>query len=220
MTTAAEPNAGTEADDVPIDLDAPTEHQVAGGGRRAVSLALVFGGAIGLIASFALMLERIALLRDPEHVPSCDFGNPLISCASVMETPQAEAFGFPNPLLGIASFAAVVAIGAVLLAGARLPRWFWLGLQAGTLFGIGLVTWLQYQSVYGIGALCPYCMVVWAAMIPIFVYVTAHDVQAGHIPASPRVRTAVVRNRAIIVMVWYAAVVAFVLTRFWADFFG
>lgn len=181
---------------------------------------MLVGGVIGLFASFALALERIALLSDPDHVPSCDFGNPLISCASVMETPQAEAYGLPNPLLGIASFAALTAIGVVLLAGARLPRWFWLAVQAGTVAGIGFVTWLQYESVYRIGALCPYCMVVWAAMIPIFVYVTAHNIQAGHIPASRRVRTAVVRNRAVIVLVWYAAVVAFVLSEFWADFFG
>ncbi len=75
---------------------------------------------------------------------------------------------FPNPLLGIASFAVVTTLGVVLLTGAVLPRWVWLGLQAGVTFGVVFVHWLIYQSLYVIGALCPYCMVVWAVTIPLF----------------------------------------------------
>ena len=37
------------------------------------------------------------------------------------------------------------------------------------------VHWLIYQSVFVIGALCPYCMVVWAVTIPTFFYVTVHN---------------------------------------------
>jgi uncharacterized membrane protein len=202
-----------------IDLDAPSDHQRSGGASRGLSLMLVIGGLIGFLASFALMLERLELLKDPDNVPTCDFGHAVISCASVMETSQAQAFGFPNPLLGIATFAAVVAIGMAVLPGARVPRWFWLGLQAGAVFGIGFVTWLQYQSLYTIGSLCPYCMVVWVVMIPIFVYVTAHNVQAGHLPASTSVRNVLVRNKALIVLLWYVAISAAILIQFWEDFF-
>jgi uncharacterized membrane protein len=202
-------------DESAVDLDAPTDHQLAGGAGRGLALLLAIGGAVGFAAAFVLILERIQLFRDPDYVPTCSF-NPVLSCGSVMETWQAQAFGFSNPLIGVASFAAVTTIGVVLLTGAVVPRWFWLGLQAGALFGVGFVTWLAYQSIYSIEALCPYCMVVWAVMIPIFVYVTAHNVQAGHLPAPVRVRNALVRNKAIIVLVWFAVITAAILVEFWS----
>lgn len=197
-----------------IDLDAPTGHQLAGGAMRGLSLLLVIGGLIGFAASFVLMLERIELFKDPNYVPTCSF-NPVLSCGSVMETWQAQVFGFPNPLIGVAGFAALTAVGLALLTGAVVPRWFWLGTQAGALFGIGFVTWLTYQSLYSIEALCPYCMVVWAVTIPIFIWVTVHNVQAGHIPARTGVRNALVRNKALLLLVWYAAVVVLILVKFW-----
>ena len=198
----------------PIDLDAPTEHQLAGGASRGLSLLLAIGGAIGFIAALVLILERIQLFRDPNYVPSCSF-NPVLSCGSVMETWQAQAFGFSNPLIGVAAFPVVATVGIVLLTRATLPRWFWLGLQGGALFGVGFVTWLAYQSIYNIEALCPYCMVVWAVMIPIFVYLTTHNVQAGHLPAAVGVRNVLVRNKAIIVLVWFAIITAAILVQFW-----
>ncbi|HEX6336518.1 MAG TPA: vitamin K epoxide reductase family protein [Jiangellaceae bacterium] len=197
-----------------IDLDAPTEHQRAGGAHRGLSLLLTIGGVIGFAAALDLLIERIELLKDPSYVPSCSF-NPVLSCGSVMETWQAQAFGFPNPIIGVASFAAVTTIGVVLLTGGLLPRWFWLGLQAGTIFGAGFITWLAYQSLYNIEALCPYCMVVWTVMIPIFVYVTAHNVQAGHLPAPVGVRNLLVRNKALIVLAWYLVFATAILIQFW-----
>ena len=197
-----------------IDLDAPTEHQRSGGAHRGLSLLLAIGGVIGFAAALDLLIERIELLKDPSYVPSCSF-NPVLSCGSVMETWQAQAFGFPNPIIGVASFAAVTTIGVVLLTGGLLPRWFWLGLQAGTVFGAGFITWLAYQSLYNIEALCPYCMVVWTVMIPIFVYVTAHNVQAGHLPAPVGVRNFLVRNKALIVLAWYLVFATAILIQFW-----
>ena len=214
IVTAAEAEPEVLEDSEEIDLDAPTEHQRAGGATRGLSLLLTIGGAIGFVAAFTLLFERIQLFKDPSYVPSCSF-NPVLSCGSVMETPQASAFGFPNPIIGVASFAAVTTIGVALLGRAVLPRWFWLGLQAGTVFGAGFITWLAYQSLYSIEKLCPYCMVVWTVMIPIFVYVTAHNVQAGHIPAPVGVRNFLVRNRALIVLAWYLVIVTAILIKFW-----
>lgn len=53
---------------------------------------------------------------------------PILSCGSIMRTDQAEAFGFPNPILGVAGFAVIVTVGVVLVGGATLPHWFWIGL--------------------------------------------------------------------------------------------
>ena len=89
-----------------------------------------------------------------------------------MRTDQAEVFGFPNPLLGLAAFPVLAATGAGLLAGARYRPWYWLGLQAGVTLGAVFVVWLIFQSLYRINALCLYCMVVWAVVIPTFWTVT------------------------------------------------
>lgn len=184
---------------------------------EVIGMLLAVLGAIGFIASADLSIEKVQLLKDPTYEPSCNL-SPLLSCGSVMVTPQAEAFGFPNPFIGVAGFAIVMTAGMALLAGARFKRWFWLGLQAGTVFGVAFITWLQYQSIYRIGALCPWCMVVWTVMIPIFLYVLLYNLREGHLklPASLQsVNDFVQKNHANILMVWYGLVILAILTHFW-----
>ena len=65
-----------------------------------------------------------------------------------------------------------------------LPRWYWAGLAAGTLLGTVFVHWLIFQSLYRIGALCPYCMVVWAVTIPLLVVAASIALQ----PQTQRIR--------------------------------
>ncbi|GAB2710843.1 vitamin K epoxide reductase family protein [Kitasatospora kifunensis] len=184
---------------------------------RAFARLLLVTGGFGLAAATALTLEKIRLLENPAYVPTCNI-NPIVSCGSVMRTAQASVFGFPNSLIGIGAFAVVVTIGAVAATGAGLPRWFWSGLQSGTLFGIGFVVWLMNQSIYHIGALCPYCMVVWAAMIPLFWYITLHNVKHKVIPLPTRWRSAtelVLRHHWIAPAACYAAIMLLILSRFW-----
>ena len=181
------------------------------GPPRALSWLLLVGGLIGLAASFVLTVEKIALVEDPDYVPTCSL-NPVLSCGSVMKTAQAEIFGFPNSLLGIVGFAVVTATGAALLAGARLARWYWLGLQAGATLGAVLVHWLVFQSLYRIGALCPYCMVVWTVTIPIFWYVTLHTLAtAFRRPVAP----VLARYHTVVLTLWFAGVTALIANRFW-----
>jgi uncharacterized membrane protein len=189
-----------------------------GAGARYAWLLVVAGG-VGLAAAITLTLEKIRLLEDPSYVPSCNI-NPIISCGSVMRTAQASAFGFPNSLIGVAGFAVVVTVGVAALGGARLPRWFWLGLQAGVLFGIGFVHWLIFQTLYRIGAVCPYCIAVWTAMIPLFWYTTLHNLNParGVIPLPERWRpavAAVARYHWVVPACWYLAIALMILNRFW-----
>jgi uncharacterized membrane protein len=179
---------------------------------------LLIGGAIGLVAAVVLTVEKIAMLRDPAYVPSCSI-NPILSCGSVMTKPQAEAFGFPNPLLGIAGFAAVATIGAALLAGAVLRRWFWLGLQAGATFGVVFVHWLIFQSLYRIGALCPYCTAVWTVTIPVFWYVTLHNLNAAKLQAPPAVRRGIdvaTRCHGVVLTAWAVLLLTLIGEQFWS----
>ena len=84
----------------------------------------------------------------------------MLSCGSVMTSPQASVFGFPNPVIGVVGFTVVLTTGVAILAGARLARWYWAGLQVGATAASVFVHWLVFQSLYRIGALCPDCLVV------------------------------------------------------------
>ncbi|WP_017569203.1 vitamin K epoxide reductase family protein [Nocardiopsis halotolerans] len=184
---------------------------------RALPWLLALGGAVGLLASTALLVEKVRVLADPEHVPACSL-NPVLSCGTVMATPQAAVLGVPNPVIGVACFAVVTTVGMALLAGARFDRWFWLGLQAGVLFGALFVHWLIFQSLYRIGALCPYCVVVWAVTVPLFWYVTLHDVRSGHLPTPRWARTSIgllARNHTVVLTVWALVILGAVGQAFW-----
>jgi hypothetical protein len=109
--------------------------------------------------------------------------------------------------------------GVVGLAAARLPRWYHQGLQVGVLAAAVFITWLQTQSLYVIGALCLWCMLVWAVTIPVVVTVTLHNAAAGHLGrrlVSPgrRLRPYVVTVTAI----WYLVVVTAIGLRFYREF--
>ena len=178
---------------------------------------LIIGGIIGFAAAFILTTEKIELLKNTSYVPPCNI-NPIISCGSVMKTWQASVFGFPNSLLGIFGFAVVTTIGMALLAGATFKRWFWLGLEAGTLFGVLFIHWLFFQSVFVIGALCPFCMVVWSVTIPIFLYTTLYNLKAGNIK-TPKTLKGFVKilqkyNRSVLLL-WYLAIIVAIGFRFW-----
>ncbi|MDN4520618.1 vitamin K epoxide reductase family protein [Mycolicibacterium austroafricanum] len=179
---------------------------------RGSALWVLIGGVIGLTAALTLMIEKIELLINPDYIPTCSI-NPVLSCGSVMITPQASLFGFPNPLLGIVAFSVVVVTGVLAVAKVNLPRWYWAGLAAGTLLGAVFVHWLIFQSLYRIGALCPYCMVVWAMTIPLLVVTASIALQAR------RSGSAVVRVlyswRWSLVTLWFTGVALLILERFW-----
>ena len=63
---------------------------------------------------------------------------------------------------------APIFVGFALLAGAQFAKWFWTIYRIGLAFGIIFVGWLAYQSIFNLGTLCPWCMVVWTAMIPLW----------------------------------------------------
>lgn len=181
---------------------------------------LIVGGSIGLLASFVLTLEKIQLLIKPTYVASCNI-SPILSCTSIMKSTQAGLFGFPNPLIGIAGFAVVITIGVGMLAAARYKRWFMLGLQFGSLLGVVFVHWLFYESVFVIGALCAYCMVVWTVTIPIFLYTTLYNLRNDNIRYPKQCSKFVEflqRQHFNILFVWYGILFATIVAKFWSYF--
>ncbi|MCT2090254.1 vitamin K epoxide reductase family protein [Micrococcus terreus] len=187
--------------------------------HRPFGVVLLVTGAVGWIASAILVLERLALYEDPGHTTSCDI-NPWVSCGRVMGTWQSELFGFPNPLIGIVAFAVVLATAMVVLSGARPGRWYWLGLQAGVSLGMVFVAWLWFQALYEIYILCLYCMIVWAAMIPLFILLTARNLAHGVIPAPPGLVRFATDWAGTLIAVVYVAVAGSVFVQFLPAFTG
>lgn len=187
-------------------------------GQRYLSLLLVITGAIGLLAASILIVERIILLEDPNYVPMCSFGE-VLDCGSVMTTPQAKAFGFPNAIIGIIGFSVVLTIGMAGMAGAVFRQWFWSGLQFGVIFALVFIHWLMYETLFEIRALCLYCMVVWAVTFPLFWYVTLRNLGAFDDPEVEEpgllTDTAIARYHWVVPVVWYVVVSAIVINTFW-----
>lgn len=196
----------------PTEADGPVTPRPPGPTVGTLSaMWVLIAGVAGLVASFTLTYDKIELLLNPAYVPSCNF-NPVLSCGSVMSTPQASLFGFPNPLIGIAAFTVIVVTGVLAIAKVRLPRWYWAGLAVGVLLGAVFVHWLIFQSLYRIGALCPYCMVVWTVTIPLLVVVGS--VALRPLAANPVAR-ALYQWRWSLVTLWFTALVLLILVRFW-----
>lgn len=82
-----------------------------------------------------------------------------------MLSKQAEVFGFPNSLIGVATFAMMLVIAVALFFGVRFPKLFWQLVLTGTALAVIFCHWLAFQTTFIIGALCPNCMVAWFATL-------------------------------------------------------
>jgi uncharacterized membrane protein len=185
--------------------------------EKVVQYLLVFGGAAGLFASFMITLDKFKLLQNPHFVPNCDL-NPVLSCGTVMQTTQSNAFGFPNPWIGLAAFSVLITIGAAMLAGAKFKRWFWLGLEVGILLGLAFALWLLFESIYSINALCPYCLLVDIVVISSFWYTSLYLVETGHLKFKGKAITVAAfarKHHLDILALIFVAIIVLILNHFW-----
>jgi len=144
----------------------------------ALSVFLIVVGVLGWWAAFSLTLDKFALLADPEAALDCNF-SPLVQCGKNLDSWQGAVFGFPNPLVGLGGFVAPIAVGVGLLAGARFARWFWIAFNVGVAGAFSFCIWLMSQSIFSLGTLCPWCMVVWSVTILMFWTLTLDNARNG-----------------------------------------
>ncbi|MNI80111.1 Vitamin K epoxide reductase family protein [compost metagenome] len=116
--------------------------------------------------------------------------------------------------IGIVAFAVIITTAMGILAGAKYSRGYWLGLQTGVTLGFAFVVWLWSQALYVIHVLCPFCMVVWAAMIPLFVWVTIRNITSGVIKSPPALVKLLSGSGWIIVALLYVAVITTIFFSF------
>lgn len=150
-------------------------------------LFLILAGFIGFWASWELTIAKFQTLTDPSGKLGCDF-SVLVQCGRNLESWQGSVFGFPNPLLGLGGFVAPIAVGVGMLAGASFAHWFWMLFNLGVAGALAFVCWLIAQSIFVLGTLCPWCMVVWSVTIPLFWAVTLYNLSTGTIPFGARAK--------------------------------
>ena len=148
--------------------------------RRPLSLAIVLivTGAVGWYAALALTLDKLAVLANPEADLDCNF-SVIVQCGKNLGSWQGAILGFPNPIIGLGGFVAPIAVGVALLAGATFARWFWIAFNAGVAGAFAFCLWLAYQSIFNLGTLCPWCMLVWSMVIPMFWALTLFNAREG-----------------------------------------
>lgn len=151
----------------------------------ANSITMLVAAFLGLFASTELVLSELKILSDPGASLGCDV-NPLIGCSSSLLTKQAHLLGPPNALFGIMAFAALAAFAVVLVSGGKLPVWIWWAMGVGTIVGVLYVVFFLSQSLSFFRTLCPYCMVVWAATLAVFVLVWGNLIAQGSLGKAPK----------------------------------
>lgn len=171
---------------------------------------LIVASLVGWWAAFQLTLEKFFLLENPTEQTSC-YVSILIQCDKNLGSWQGAVFGFPNPLIGVTGWMAVLVMGVAVMAGVRFPRWFWGLFGVGVLGAFVFVCWLIAQSIYSLAVLCPWCMVTWAVTIPVFVSTVVHLSRNGTLTRSARAQERAGRLMAwvpLMTIVAYAIVIA------------
>jgi uncharacterized membrane protein len=177
-------------------------------------------GLLGTIASAALTFDSYKIANNPAYQPSCDI-NPLISCGTVMRTPEATLLGFANSWVGLVAFPLLIAAGIALIKGVRFKKLFWRAALAAMVGGVLFVHFLFVQSVYHIHALCPYCMSVWLITMMTFWYTLLYMMRASHIEmrgAWARLQSYAHRHHADVLIAWAFAIGGLIVHQFWYFF--
>jgi uncharacterized membrane protein len=181
-------------------------------GKRLTGLVLLIGGLVGWIASLELQVGKEFLLANPGGTLACDV-NPFISCGNVMMTWQSSALGIPNMAIGLAGFAIMGVVGALLATGAVLPAWFRWARLGGMTFAFGYVHFLAVSTIFVIRALCPWCLVVWTVTAPMFFATLARTIESGDLrPPAPLAN--LLRRWVVLSLLWYLLVLVVIALAF------
>lgn len=120
-------------------------------------LVMTIFSFFALFAAFQLSVDKVHLLEQPDTKLPCSI-NVVLNCASVMKTPQASLFGFPNSYMGMIGFSIFLFFAISSLLGTKYTKpvlkLLLLGIFAAWLFAL----WLFFDSLYVIQILCPWCL--------------------------------------------------------------
>lgn len=148
--------------------------------NRWIFTSMLVGALLSLLSSFVLSVEAIEIAKNPNAVLSCSV-NLILNCATVAAHPSSVFMGFPNSFIGMMAEPVVITVAIAGLAGVRFPRLFMAVAQVfytlGLLFALGLL----YVSMFVIGALCPWCLLVTLTTILVWFAITRYNIREDNL---------------------------------------
>jgi len=185
---------------------------------------MLVGALVGLVAAFVLSVDAVELAANPDAALACDI-NAVISCGTVGTSWQASLFGFPNAFLGLIAESVVITVAVAGLAGVRFPRWFMTAAQTVYLLGFVFAYWLFWQSMFVIGALCPWCLTITVSTTLVFASMLHWNILEDNLYWPARVQAwamSLVRSGAfgILTAAWFLLLAAAVLLKYGTALFA
>lgn len=179
---------------------------------------MLFSACLSLLASFVLSVDAVRLAADPAANLTCNI-NAVLSCGTVGGSWQAQLFGFPNAFLGLVAEPVVITIAVAALGGVRFPRWFMFAAQIVYTLGVIFAYWLFYQSMFVIGALCPWCLLVTVSTTLVFATLTHVNIRDGNLFLPPRPHRAARQFvdadlDVIVVTIWMLVLILAVVSKY------
>lgn len=162
--------------------------------NRRIFTVMLVAAVASLIAAFTLSVDAITLAANPTGALACDV-NAILSCGTVGTSWQASAFGFPNAFLGLIFESMAITMALMGLSGVKLPCWLAVFEQVIYLFATVFAGWLFYQSMFVIGALCPWCLIITYFTMFVFLSLLHYNIKEDNIWRSTKARA---RARAFI----------------------
>lgn len=142
--------------------------------------SMLIGAILSLIASFALSVQAVELAKNLDAALGCSI-NVVLNCATVATHESSELFGFPNSFLGLIAEAVVITVAIAGLMGVVFPRKFMFIAQLGYTAGLVFALYLLYLSVFVIGALCPWCLLVTVTTTFVFFAITRYNIRENNL---------------------------------------
>jgi uncharacterized membrane protein len=172
--------------------------------NRFIFGTMLLSALASLVASFVLSADAVLLAAEPDTQLSCDI-NAVLSCGTVAQSWQASLLGFPNAFLGLMAEPVVITIAVASLGGVRFPRWFMASAQAVYTIGLVFAYWLLTQSMFVIGALCPWCLLVTVSTTLVFTTLTHVNIRDDNLFLPRRVQaraTWAIEHEVDVAVVW------------------
>lgn len=148
--------------------------------NRWIFGSMLVGALLSLLASFVLSVDAIKLAENPDAALACSI-NVVVNCATVATHESASMFGFPNSFLGIMAESIVITVAIAGLMGVVFPRKFMFVAQLGYTAGFIFALYLLYLSVFVIGALCPWCLLVTVTTTFVFFAITRYNIRENNL---------------------------------------
>ena len=138
---------------------------------------LAASAALGAIASFIQIIERISFADNPSVSLACDV-NSVFSCSSVFDAWQSSVFGFSNAIMCLAFFGVLFGVGLGGIFSDKLSKSLRLVMHFFSVFFLLFGAWYLQQSTFVIGSLCIFCIFCYTGVIGLnwaWVRINAND---------------------------------------------